>query len=106
QPISLFFIAGYIFKQNPKAKNFILYTLYFILAAAGIYGIIQYFTLIGLPMAWWGNSVEPKRALSFFVHPNFYALWAAPLLALLIPDVAQTIKSKIFNFKAAAWIIG
>src|SRR6201999_2102030 len=44
QPISLFFIAGYIFKQNPKAKSLILYTLYFILAAAGTYAIIQYFT--------------------------------------------------------------
>jgi hypothetical protein len=93
QPISLFFIANFIFKQNPLAKYIILYSLYFILAVAGIYALIQYFTLWGLPAAWWGNSVEPKRALSFFVHPNFYALWCAPLLAFLIPDVLQRMKN-------------
>ena len=61
-------------------------------------------------MAWWGNSVEPKRALSFFVHPNFYALWCAPLLALLIPDFTQNLKisksSKINWHYVLAWIIG
>ena len=106
QPISLFFISGYIFKQFPKSKNFLLLTLYFLLGIAGIYAIVQYLTLIGLPPTWWGNSVEPKRALSFFVHPNFYALWSAPLLALLIPDVAESLKSEILNQKVLLWIIG
>jgi len=106
QPVSVFFIAGYIFQKNPKAKSYLLLATYCLLALAGLYAVLQYFTLIGLPQAWWGNSVEPKRALSFFVHPNFYALWAAPLLALLVPDVAQGIKTKIINFKSVAWIIG
>ena len=106
QPISLFFIASYIFKKNPKSKDFLLLTLYFLLGLAGIYAILQYFTLLGLPSAWWGNSVEPKRALSFFVHPNFYALWSAPLLALLIPDVAESLKIEILNQKALLWLIG
>ena len=109
QPISLFFISGYIFKQNPKSKYFLLLTFYFLLGLAGIYAIVQYFTLLGLPPAWWGNSVEPKRALSFFVHPNFYALWCAPLLAFLIPDVMQAVESKklkVKSFKIAAWVIG
>jgi O-antigen ligase len=106
QPIPTFFITGYIFKQNPKSKDFLLFTFYFLLGIAGLYAIIQYFTLLGLPPAWWGNSIEPKRALSFFVHPNFYALWSAPLLAFLIPDVALNLKSKILNFKSIAWLIG
>ncbi len=110
QPISIFFISLYIFQQNPKTKTFLLSACYFLLAAAGLYAILQYFTLIGLPAAWWGNSVEPKRALSFFIHPNFYALSCAPLLAFLIPDVAEKIKNQkleIGNWKfIATWIIG
>lgn len=106
QPISLFFISGYIFKQNPKSKNLLLTTCYLLLAAAGLYAVLQYFTLLGLPPLWWGNSQEPKRALSFFIHPNFYALWSAPLLAFLIPDLAVNLKSKILNLKSLAWLLG
>jgi hypothetical protein len=109
QPISLFFIAGYIFsagdrsasgeKQTPKSKNLLLTTCYLLLAAAGLYAVLQYFTLLGLPPLWWGNSQEPKRALSFFVHPNFYALWCAPLLAFLIPDVMQRLSAALPSFQ-------
>lgn len=106
QPISLFFMAKFIFQQNPKAKPYLLLTTYYLLALAGLYAIIQYFTLLGLPPEFWGNSMEPKRALSFFTHPNFYALWAAPLLALLIPDLAENLKSKILNLKSISWTLG
>ena len=106
EPISLFFIASYIFQNDKNSKNLILITLYWLLAIAGVYALIQYFTLLGLPPAWWGNSVEPKRSLSFFAHPNFYALWAAPLLALLIPDLAASLKSKIISQKSLLWILG
>jgi len=107
QPISIFFIIGYIFKQNPKAKSMLLTTCYLLLAAAGFYAILQYFTLLGLPAAWWGNSVEPKRALSFFEHPNYYALWCAPLLALLLPDLGLKIKDFRKNWIAiSAWTLG
>jgi O-antigen ligase len=95
QPISIFFIGRYLIALFPKATNYLLLTTYFLLTIAGAYAIIQYFTLLGLPPAWWGNSNEPKRALSFFVHPNFYALWCAPLLAFLIPDVFQKIKKSV-----------
>src|SRR5579864_2582587 len=94
QPIVIFYIARFIFYQNPKTKNSLILSSYFLLAIAGLYALVQYFTLLGLPPAWWGNSVEPKRALSFFVHPNFYALWCAPLLALLIPDLIQAVKGQ------------
>src|SRR6266404_1426986 len=106
QPISIFFIAAFAFNQNPKAKDYLLLASYYLLALAGLYAIVQYFSLLGLPPAYWGNSQEPKRALSFFVHPNFYALWSAPLLAFLIPDVFENLKSKILNLKSIAWLIG
>jgi O-antigen ligase len=107
QPISMFLIAGFVFKQNPKGKNLLLVTCYFLLAFAGAYAIVQYFTLVGLPHAWWGNSVEPKRALAFYSHPNFYALWSAPLLALLIADLGFKIKDLRKNWQfITAWVLG
>ena len=111
QPLSLFFIFGWIFKQSPKTKDWLLTTCYLLLAVAGLYAIIQYFTLWGLPMAWWGNSQEPKRALAFFIHPNFYALFSAPLLAFLLPDLGSAFsvnrKLLLVNcFKVLAWLLG
>ncbi len=106
QPISLFFISHFILEQTPKAKNLLLNAIYLLLAIAGAYAFFQYFTLIGLPKIYWGNSIEPKRATSFFSHPNFYSLFSAPLLALLIPDAIANFKLKILNFKSIFWIIG
>ncbi len=109
QPISLFFVGRFLAEQKPKTTPWLLAAAYLLLAAAGLYAIIQYFTLFGLPTAWWGNNDEPKRALSFFIHPNFYALWSAPLLAFLIPDLASNIKGKglkIKNWRLPAWLLG
>ncbi len=106
QPISLFFISGYIFSKFPRAKELFLKTCYFFLALAGIYAVVQYATLWGLPQAFWGNSNEPKRAVSFFIHPNFYALLCAPLLGFLLPDVFASLKAKSHNLKAFLWVIG
>ncbi len=102
QPISLFFIGGYIFNDNPTAKQWLIYILYIFLAVAGVYAVIQYFTLLGLPSVYWGNSQEPKRAISFFGHPDFYALFTAPLLAFLLTDLFERIKTSIA--KNLAWI--
>ena len=89
QPVSIFFIAGFTIKQKSSAKSLLLTTCYLLLAVMGLYSILQYFTLLGLPPMWWGNSVEPKRAIAFWSHPNFYALFSAPLLAFLIPDALK-----------------
>ncbi len=109
QPISLFIIAGFIWQQNPDSKNLFLTACYLLLALMGIFSIVQYFTLFSLPPEYWGNSVEPKRALAFFSHPNFYALFSAPLLVLLIPDIAKSIKYKVLSIKylkVASWTLG
>jgi O-antigen ligase len=105
----MYFITKYIFAIKYESKHLILYTLYFILAAAGIFAVLQYFTGIGLPLLFQGNDFEPRRAVSFFTHSNFYALFAAPLLAFLIPDVIENIKFKTSGMryiKAVAWILG
>ncbi|MCL5009344.1 MAG: O-antigen ligase family protein [Patescibacteria group bacterium] len=110
QPISLFFLFGYLFYKNPGTKNAWTYAAYLLLGIMGVWSIVQYFTLFGLPPQYWGNAVEPKRALGFFGHPNFYALFSAPLLAFLVPDLMERVRSykhlpltqKLFMF----WLLG
>ncbi len=107
QPISVFFISRYLIAKFPKTRRLLLVTCYSLLAAAGLYAAIQYFSLFGLPVQYWGNSVEPKRAVSFFTHPNFYALWSAPLLAFLIPDLRLKIEDVRKNWHfILGWVIG
>ncbi len=103
QPISLFAITGYLTNQNPKIKQQLTNAVYIFLAIAGIYAVIQYFSLWNLPAEYWGNALEPKRAVSFFGHPNFYALFAAPLLAFLLPDLFEKLKQSLT--KNLSWII-
>lgn len=106
QPISIFFISRYLIIKFPQTRRLLLTTCYLLLAIFGLYAAVQYFSLLGLPVAYWGNSVEPKRATSFFGHPNFYALFSAPLLALLIPDMVSSLKAKSYNLKAWSWLFG
>lgn len=88
QPIGTFFIARYILKNYPRAKQHLVNAMYVFVAVSGLYAIIQYFTLLGVPQEFWGNANEPKRAVGFFLHPNFYALFITPLLAFLLPVVS------------------
>jgi O-antigen ligase len=92
QPIGTYFIFRYLLSLDTIAsgirKWFFWSSLHFV-AAAGLYAVIQYTTLLGVPQAWWGNSQEPKRAVAFFLHPNFYALFITPLLAFLLPQVVE-----------------
>ena len=106
QPITLFFICNYTFSIKPKTKDLLLTTCYLLLGLMGTYAIVQYFTLWGLPQQFWGNNVEPKRAVSFFSHPNFYALFSAPLLAFLIPDIFIPLKTIAYKLKASLWVFG
>jgi O-antigen ligase len=108
QPMSIFFIANFLFAQNAKIKDLLLNTCYLLLGLMGLYATIQYFTLWGLPPEYWGNSVEPKRTISFFTHPNFYALFSTPLLAFLIPDLLLRAKGQELRTKLPIlfWMAG
>ncbi len=85
-PIILFYPIKFLL-QNPISKARFIKWMLIVVGIFSLYGIIQYFTLVGLPSAWWGNSVEPKRALSFFEYPNAFGLFLAPLLAFLLPFI-------------------
>jgi O-antigen ligase len=109
EPIFVFLLAQQWFQDHPEAKNKVSAAMYILLAAMGLYSLLQYFTLIGLPAYYWGNGEEPKRALGFFGHPNFYALFSAPLLAFLLPRTAETLKtftSKLSLWPVYCWLLG
>jgi O-antigen ligase len=121
QPIGTYFIFRYLLSLDTIAsgirKWFFWSSLHFV-AAAGLYAVIQYTTLLGVPQAWWGNSQEPKRAVAFFLHPNFYALFITPLLAFLLPTlgyklqvIGESIKKSLHSplstlYPLVAWVLG
>jgi O-antigen ligase len=99
QPLALFFLLRFYVAHSAggesgsvasssKFLEQIRLAAYIVVGAAGALAMVQYFTLLGLPPQWWGNSVEPKRAIAFFAHANAYALFVTPLLAWLLPDAA------------------
>ncbi len=109
QPVSIFFLARFIFVKKPNAKKVLIYSFYLFLGVCGVYAVVQYFTLLGLPPLWWGNSAEPKRSLGFFVHPNYLALFIVPLLAFLIPDLKtrfKPLKNYPNTMLVLAWVLG
>ncbi|MEK7075787.1 MAG: O-antigen ligase family protein, partial [Patescibacteria group bacterium] len=96
-PMLVYFPAGFIL-ANPINKIRFVKIIFLAVSVVSIYGIIQYFTLIGLPSQWWGNANEPKRILSFFEYPNAFALYLAPLLAFLLPFVRQgALKNRVYK---------
>jgi len=112
QPISIFIIAKFIFDNKPESREAVTQGLYILLAALGFVAIFQFFSLQFLPEAYWGNGVEPKRAVGFFLHPNFLALFTAPLLAFLLPKTAEVVRSLSGRSRFAdvgpilSWLLG
>lgn len=109
EPMSMFFLARFLAQKLPRSKSYFIASIYIFLFVSAAYAVFQYFTLHGLPQAWWGNSQEPKRAISFFVHPNDYALFITPLLAFLLPDLLERLKNFRSQFNLAAifvWLVG
>lgn len=89
QPICIFFLLSFYSQANPIIIRRIRSAMFVFVFFAGLLAIWQYLTLDMLPAAWQGNSVEPKRAIAFFAHPNAFALFMTPLLAWLIPDTVK-----------------
>jgi O-antigen ligase len=104
--LALFLIVYYFTQQQPRLRDFLRLAAYAVVAAAGILALIQYFTLATLPPQWWGNSVEPKRAIAFFVHANGFGLYVTPLLAWLIPDAMKRLSERRRWYLVAAWVLG
>ncbi|HMR55225.1 MAG TPA: O-antigen ligase family protein [Candidatus Doudnabacteria bacterium] len=98
-PIKLGSQLYYLLKKEPNRKQVVINFVYLFLLGTGIVVIAQYFWLVGLPMDFWGNTQEPKRAIGFFTHPNGLALFITPLLAFLLPDLKQRIELLIAEIK-------
>ncbi len=88
EPMLVGVIAWQVFKQ-PNAKEKFVWALFIFVALSGLVALIQYLTLFLLPTEFWGNLQEPKRAISFFAHPNGYALFITPVLAFLMPHILE-----------------
>ncbi len=93
QPIAVFFLLRYISANSSSVHSGMRSAMYWFVGACGFFAIVQYATLWGLPSDWWGNANEPKRAISFFIHPNGLALFLTPILAFLIPDLFHRLES-------------
>lgn len=116
QPIAMAIITGFTAYKDLKTKELFISSCYVFLGLCGVLAIIQYFTLYTLPSLYWGNTVEPKRALAMFTHPNFFALFIAPLLAFLVADISlqqTSFKLQLENYKQIkslikiiAWVLG
>lgn len=112
QPLLMFLAVNFYVRQQTEAARFIRIAVYCIVGAAGVLAIAQYAFLFGLPMEWWGNSNEPKRAIAFFEHPNGYALFVTPLLAWLLPNVFARMQRFVSSITAGdglyvmLWVLG
>ncbi len=102
EPILIFYCAVLILQEegNPRTVLKILF------AASGIlslFGLLQYFTYIYLPIRFWGSGVEPERITSLFEYPNALALYLGPLLGLFGVLIFKGFK--LFEEKWLDWAI-
>ncbi len=100
EPMLIYFPAAYLL-QDPAKKQSLIKLILILISLFSLYAIFQYFTLFHVPPQYWGNNVEPKRALSVFEYPNAYALWLAPLLAFSLAFIDDNeIGSKWLRYSA------
>ncbi len=95
EPMLTYFVAAYVLRAREAKLHFAKVVLW-TLAVFSLYGIFQYFTRIGLPVAWWGNANEPKRALSVFAYPNAFGLYVGSLMAFTMPVVFELRSKKYY----------
>lgn len=79
EPILFFYSMKIVIKTESDLKT-PLNLLFISSILIGILGIIQYYTLINLPMQFWGTGAEVERITSFYEYPNALALYLAPLI--------------------------
>jgi putative inorganic carbon (HCO3(-)) transporter len=101
EPMVTYFMAAYVLHGREAKVHFVKVVLW-TLAVFSVYGIFQYFTRIGLPVAWWGNANEPKRALSVFAYPNAFGLYLGSLMAFVMPAVFEMKSKKYYALYAVA----
>lgn len=79
------FLIFYATVLSIEDKRQLKIVLRFLLLSAGVislFGIFQYFTLVHLPLRFWGTGADIERITSVFDYPNALALFLAPLFGL------------------------
>ena len=80
----LFFYAAVITVKSKEDLNIVLRWLFASASLVALFGLIQYVTLVHLPMRFWGYGAEVRRISSVFDYPNALALFLAPLIGFFI----------------------
>lgn len=75
----LFFYAAKLVLNKPGDLTTPLNLLFLSAIIVSVYGILQYFTFIHLPLRFWGTGDELERITSVFDYPNALALYLAPI---------------------------
>jgi O-antigen ligase len=93
----LFFYALKLTLKKPLDLTTPLNLLFLGAIVISLFGIFQYFTLINLPLQFWGTGEEVKRITSVFTYPNALALYLSPLISFFL--TALIWDEKILNKK-------
>jgi O-antigen ligase len=102
EPLLIFYCAILIL-QDIDSRRTVLKILFAAAGLLSLFGLLQYFTYIYLPIRFWGSGIEPERITSLFEYPNALALYLGPLLALFGTLLLKGYK--LFEEKWLNWII-
>jgi O-antigen ligase len=80
EPILMFYAINLIVTKREDVRIPLLF-LFWSAVIISIWGIIQYFTFLGLPIRFWGSGEEAKRIVSVFEFPNALSLYLGPIIA-------------------------
>lgn len=119
EPILFFYAARLVLTRENDLK-WPVRLLFLSAVIISLFGIVQYFTLIHLPMRFWGTGAEVERISSVFDYPNALALYLAPLIGFftsfwflnraaigkktLITGLGIMTLALIFTFSRGAWL--
>jgi O-antigen ligase len=81
EPVLVFYAIN-LLRITDYGLRIILRWLFWATVIISLFGILQYYSFINLPIRFWGNGGEIERITSFFDYPNALALYLAPLFGL------------------------
>ncbi|OGE88886.1 MAG: hypothetical protein A3J07_00855 [Candidatus Doudnabacteria bacterium RIFCSPLOWO2_02_FULL_49_13] len=81
EPVLVFYALVLLWEEKSNIR-LALQGLFVSSGLISLFGVVQYFTLSGLPIRFWGTGIEPERITSVFDYPNALALFLAPLFGL------------------------